>query len=149
MINVLLVDPQAAIRRGLRMRLEIEPDLNIAGEAGDGPAALSLAEELHPDAIILDIQMPGPAEAESKPGENPDGSPTRRRSETSSSVAAGIALLQALHRRAPDSALIVLSLRDDIKTRARAREAGAYAFLTKEGPPSHLIRMVRLAAGRR
>jgi len=59
MIRVLLVDDQTAIRRGLRMRLALEDDLIVVGEAADGPAALALAPELQPDVVLLDVQMPG------------------------------------------------------------------------------------------
>jgi DNA-binding NarL/FixJ family response regulator len=58
-ISVLIVDDQALIRKGLRMLIEAEPDLAVAGEAGDGAQALAQARALDPDVILMDVQMPG------------------------------------------------------------------------------------------
>jgi DNA-binding NarL/FixJ family response regulator len=58
MINVLIVDDQDLVREGLRMLLEAEPDLAVAGEAGDGNEALARARQLDPDVILMDVRMP-------------------------------------------------------------------------------------------
>jgi DNA-binding NarL/FixJ family response regulator len=57
-ISVLIVDDQDLVREGLRMLLEAEPDLAVAGEAGDGGQALARARELDPDVILMDVRMP-------------------------------------------------------------------------------------------
>jgi DNA-binding NarL/FixJ family response regulator len=57
-ISVLIVDDQELIREGLRMLLEAEPDLAVAGEAGDGNQALAQARQLDPDVILMDVRMP-------------------------------------------------------------------------------------------
>jgi DNA-binding NarL/FixJ family response regulator len=57
-ISVLIVDDQALVRRGFRLLLEIEPDLDIVGEAGDGAEAVELARTLRPDVILMDVRMP-------------------------------------------------------------------------------------------
>ena len=59
MISVLIADDQGLIRKGLRMLLEAEPDLRVAGEAGDGGQALAQARRLDPDVILMDVRMPG------------------------------------------------------------------------------------------
>ena len=59
MISVLIADDQDLIRKGLRMLLEAEPDLLVAGEAGDGSQALAQARRLDPDVILMDVRMPG------------------------------------------------------------------------------------------
>ena len=59
MISVLIADDQALVREGLRMLLEAEPDLAVAGEAGDGGQALTQARLLDPDVILMDVRMPG------------------------------------------------------------------------------------------
>jgi DNA-binding NarL/FixJ family response regulator len=59
MISVLIADDQDLIRKGLRMLLEAEPDLHVAGEAGDGSQAVALARRLDPDVILMDVRMPG------------------------------------------------------------------------------------------
>jgi DNA-binding NarL/FixJ family response regulator len=58
MINVLIVDDQDLVREGLRMILEAEPDLAVAGEAADGSQALAQARRLDPDVILMDVRMP-------------------------------------------------------------------------------------------
>jgi DNA-binding NarL/FixJ family response regulator len=58
MISVLIADDQDLVREGLRMLLEAEPDLTVAGEAADGDRALVQARLLDPDVILMDIRMP-------------------------------------------------------------------------------------------
>ncbi len=58
-ISVLLVDDHNLVRRGFRRILEDEPDIAVAGEAGDGSEAIRLADELHPKVIVMDCAMPG------------------------------------------------------------------------------------------
>ena len=57
-ISVLLVDDHSLVRRGFRRILEDEPDIIVAGEAGDGLQAIKLAEELRPKVIVMDCAMP-------------------------------------------------------------------------------------------
>jgi DNA-binding NarL/FixJ family response regulator len=57
-IKVLIVDDQRLMREGLRTLLELEPDLEIAGEAEDGQAALDIYASLQPDVVLMDIRMP-------------------------------------------------------------------------------------------
>jgi DNA-binding NarL/FixJ family response regulator len=57
-INVLLADDQALIRRGLRLILEDQPDINVIAEAADGVEAIALGRRLRPDVCLVDIRMP-------------------------------------------------------------------------------------------
>jgi DNA-binding NarL/FixJ family response regulator len=117
-IRILLVDDQAAIRRGLRMSLGLESDLDVVGEAGDGVEALKLAGELKPDVVIMDIEMP---------------------------KMDGMKAAEELHTVAPGAAVVILSLHDSLVMRARAREAEA-AFVAKHEGVSALIAAIRRAA---
>lgn len=119
MINVLLVDDQPSVRRGLRMRLELESDLVIVGEAQDGSEALRLAVELRPDVVLMDIAMPG---------------------------LSGLGATEALHPLTERSAVVVHSFRDDEATRAQAIAAGAFAFVGKCEPADVLLAAIRQAA---
>jgi DNA-binding NarL/FixJ family response regulator len=121
MINVLLVDDDVLVRQGLRMRLELEPDLVISGEAGDGRQALALVQSLHPKVVIIDLRMPGMD---------------------------GIMATERLQEIAPEVAVVVLSNNDDRETRERARAAGAAAFVGKLAPAEHLLSEIRRVAGR-
>jgi DNA-binding NarL/FixJ family response regulator len=58
-ISVLIADDQDLVREGLRMLLEAEPDLVVAGEAADGSEAVAQARRLDPDVILMDVRMPG------------------------------------------------------------------------------------------
>jgi DNA-binding NarL/FixJ family response regulator len=118
MITVLLVDDQPVMRSGLRMRLELEPDMAIIGEAGDGATALALARETHPDVVIMDIEMPGMD---------------------------GIAATAAIRSAVPESAVVIHSLYDDVATQARARAAGAVAFVGKHRLEAPLLDAIRKA----
>ena len=59
MIRVLIVDDEAPTRIWLRQLLGAHPDIEVCGEAGSGPEAITLAAAVHPDAMLLDIQLPG------------------------------------------------------------------------------------------
>jgi DNA-binding NarL/FixJ family response regulator len=121
-IRVLLVDDQPAVRQGLRIRLVLEPDVEVVGEAGDGAGAISLAQSLRPDVILMDVRMPGMD---------------------------GISTVRTLRAVAPESAAVILSLYDDARTRARAEEAGAAAFVAKHEVEETLLAAIRRAASLR
>ncbi len=58
-IKVLIVDDQDLVREGLRMLLEAEPGITVAGEAGTGSEAVTAARKLDPDVVLMDVRMPG------------------------------------------------------------------------------------------
>ncbi len=119
MIRVLLVDDQAVVRRGLRVRFHLEPDLEVVGEASTGREALILAQTLAPDVVLMDIEMP---------------------------EMDGIEATAALRRVVPQSAVVILSIHDDAQTRGRAQAAGAVAFVEKRGGTDRLLSAIRQAA---
>jgi DNA-binding NarL/FixJ family response regulator len=119
MIRVLLVDDQAVVRRALRGRFHLEPDLEVVGEASTGSEALMLAQTLTPDVVLMDLAMP---------------------------ELDGIEATAALRRVVPQSAVVILSISDDAQTRRRAQAAGAVAFVEKHGATDALLSAIREAA---
>ena len=119
MIRVLLVDDQAVVRRALRVRFHLEPDLEVVGEASTGREALTLAQALTPDVVLMDIQMPGMN---------------------------GIEATAALRRVVPQSVVVMLSIYDDAQTRGQAQAAGAVACVEKRGETETLLSAIRQAA---
>ena len=59
MIRTVIVDDEPLARQGIRLRLEREKDIELAGEAADGPAAVQVIRDARPDLLFLDVQMPG------------------------------------------------------------------------------------------
>lgn len=121
-IRLLLVDDQAAIRKGLRMRLSLEPDMVVVGEAGDGVEALQIVYEWQPDVVVMDIAMPRMD---------------------------GLAAAEVLRTIAPTCPIVVLTLHDNAATRERARQAGVAAFVSKQSGDMDLLTAIRRVAAAR
>ncbi|MGQ0568719.1 MAG: response regulator [Armatimonadota bacterium] len=118
-MTLLLLEGQPAIRSGLRMWLTLSPDVTVVGEVGDGLAALSQASVLRPDVILMEIESIGMD---------------------------GVELIKAMRKAAPESAVVVLSLRDDSFTRKRVEAAGAAAFVSKHEYGDRLLPTINRVA---
>src|SRR4051812_39299656 len=117
-IRVLLVDDHAVVREGLRTFLDLQDGLDVVGEAEDGEQAVSEAERLRPDVILMDLVMP-----------NLDG----------------VGAMRALRERLPDARVIVLTSFADDERLLPAIQAGAAGYLLKNVQPKELARAVRAA----
>jgi DNA-binding NarL/FixJ family response regulator len=118
-IKILLVDDEATVRAGLRMRMELEPDLAITGEAGNGLEALQLVQDIQPDVVVMDVEMP---------------------------KMDGITAAIELQRRASPPSVVMSSIHDDARTRSQAKAAGAVAFVGKQEGVDRLIDTIRQMA---
>lgn len=118
-IRVLICDDAPIVRMGLRMLVDAEPDLTVVGEAGNGAEAVSAAEKLDPDVILLDIHMP-----------TMDGIEATRR------ILAVRGATQVL----------VLTTYDIDEYVYEALRAGARGFLVKDAPPERVIEAIRVVA---
>lgn len=118
MIRLLLADDDVTVRKGLRMRFALEPDVEVVGEAGDGIAALEQAASCGCDVVVMDLRMP---------------------------LLDGISATAEVRRSCPNVAVVVLSLFDDPDVRAQATEAGACCFVGKHEPTEALLKAVREA----
>ena len=118
-VNVLLVDDHSVVRQGLRMFLELDPDLEVVGEARDGAEAVRRARELQPDVILMDLLMPGMD---------------------------GIEATMAIRREMPDTEVVALtSVLEDDKVYGAIR-AGAIGYLLKNTEADELCRAIKAAA---
>jgi len=117
-IRVLIADDHAVVRQGLRTFLDLQPDVEVAGEAADGEEAVEAAGRLSPDVVLLDLAMPR---------------------------LDGVAALPRLREAAPAARVIVLtSFGEDDRVFAALR-AGAAGFLLKDVEPAELVRGIRTA----
>jgi DNA-binding NarL/FixJ family response regulator len=118
-IRLLLVDDQPAVRRGLRMWLALEPDFVVVGECSGGSQVCPLVGALHPDVVLMDLEMSG---------------------------IDCFAMTEQVRAARPDLPVVLLGLHDDIEVRARAWLAGASAFVTKRDAPPALLSALRAVA---
>ena len=120
MIRVLLVDDHAVVRTGFRLLLQARPDIAVAGEAESGEAACQRYVELTPDAVVMDIAMPGMG---------------------------GIEALRRIRAHDPQARVLALSAHDDPMHARRALREGALGFLSKRSAPEALLEAVAAVAG--
>ncbi len=116
MISVLIIDDQDLVREGLRMLLDAEPDLRVAGEAGDGAEALAEVRRVDPDVVLMDVRMP---------------------------VVDGIEATAQLAREGCRARILMLTTFDLDEYVYRAMKAGASGFLLKDASRGQLAEAVR------
>ena len=114
-IRVLLVDDHQLVREGLKRMLELDEDIEVVGEAANGEDAITQAELLSPDVILMDIKMPGMD---------------------------GIAATRQLKQKMPDVKVIMLTLYDSEYV-TQAIEAGASGYILKDAKQEQLIQAIR------
>lgn len=119
MTTVLLVDDQLLVRTGFRLILDLEPDMEVVGEAADGTEAVRLVAAAHPDVVLMDIRMP---------------------------VVDGIEATRRLSAAGSPSKILVLTTFDLDEYVYDAMRAGASGFLLKDAPREQLVAAVRLIA---
>ena len=118
-IRVLVADDHLVFRRGMRAVLGAEPDTELVGEATDGEEAVALALELHPDVILMDLNMPKMSGIEA----------TRR-------------ILEA----SPDTAILMLTMLQDDDSVFAAMGAGAHGYVLKGADGAETLRAIYAVA---
>jgi DNA-binding NarL/FixJ family response regulator len=118
-IRVLLADDQALVRTGFAMILDAQADLEVVGEARNGREAISLAQTLHPDVVLMDVRMP---------------------------ELDGIAATAAITAEQPAVRVLVLTTFDLDDYVYDALHAGASGFLLKDVGRDDLVAAVRVVA---
>lgn len=118
-IRVAVVDDQPLYRAGVRMVLAACPDFEVVGEASDGPTAVALARQLRPDIILIGNARP---------------------------ALDGIEATRLIRAELPETRVILLSAREDVREALEALAAGACGYLLKAVGPEALIEAVKRAA---
>ncbi|MQA18115.1 response regulator [Rugamonas rivuli] len=118
-ISVLLVDDHTLFRSGIRSLLQRHPEFAVVGEAADGFEGVKRAQQLKPQVILLDLNMPGMS---------------------------GVETLQLLRQDCPDSAIVMLTVSEDAEDLSVALKAGASGYLLKNIDTDYLTRAIRRAA---
>ncbi|SNR90576.1 response regulator [Actinacidiphila glaucinigra] len=115
-IRVLLVDDHQVVRRGLRTFLEVQPDIEVVGEAGDGEECVDRAGELAPDVILMDVRMPG---------------------------VDGIEALRRLRDNGSKARVLIVTSFTEQRTVVPALRAGAAGYVYKDVDPDALAGAIR------
>lgn len=118
-ISLLLTDDHALVRQGIRVFLELQPDLTVIGEADSGEAAVRMAAELVPDVVLMDLVMPG---------------------------IGGVEATRQVKQVSPHSQIIVLTSYHEDEYIFPALRAGALSYVLKDVGPDELADIVRKAA---
>ncbi|RKG39801.1 response regulator [Acinetobacter rongchengensis] len=111
-INILLIDDHTLFRTGLRFLLEQEENFNVIGEATDGLSGIKLAEQLHPDIVLLDLDMP---------------------------IMNGLEALPQLLNSYPDLVILILTVSEDAVDLTECMRLGARGYLLKNIETRFLI----------
>lgn len=118
-IRILIVDDHTVVRQGLKMFLDLDPDLEVVGEANNGAEALALARELHPNVVLMDMLMP---------------------------VMDGVAATGAIRQELPETEVLALTSVLEDNSVVGAVRAGAIGYLLKDTQAEELIRAIKGAA---
>jgi NarL family two-component system response regulator LiaR len=121
-LRILIADDHAVVREGLAAIIAVQPDMELAGQAGDGVEAVELAQALNPDVILLDLVMPRQD---------------------------GLAAIQAIKEANPQARILVLTSFADDERVFPAIKAGALGYLLKDTSRDQLLQAIRdVAQGR-
>ena len=115
-ITVMIADDDALLRQTLAILLNQQEDIQVVGDAAEGAQAVSLAEGLQPDILLLDIRMPG---------------------------LSGLQALPKIRAKSPRTKVLILSGLSGEESVAQALMYGASGYITKAGTPTELVRAIR------
>jgi DNA-binding NarL/FixJ family response regulator len=119
MIKVLIADDHRMFRQGLRMLFEMEPDIKVVGEARDGVEVQQMADDLEPDVILMDINMP---------------------------VVDGVEATRQILKKHPEAAIIILTMFREDEHVFHAIRAGARGYVLKDADSIEVTKAIRTVA---
>jgi DNA-binding NarL/FixJ family response regulator len=115
-IRILIVDDMAQVRQGLSTILKLADDFEVVGEACNGLEAIRAAEEIRPDVILMDLEMP---------------------------VLGGLEATRRIKEQRPEIGVVILTIHGSDEVREQSARAGSDAFVEKEAPTETLIAAIR------
>jgi len=118
-LRILVVDDHATVREGLKLILGSESDIEVVGDTGDGQSAITLARELLPDVVLMDISMPG---------------------------LHGLKATAKLKECCPEVRVLALTRHQEDGYLQQMLRAGASGYVLKQSPPAELLHAVRAVA---
>ena len=119
-VKILIVDDHSMIREGLKQLLELDGDIQVIGEAGNGEECLNLLDTLHPDVILLDINMP---------------------------VMNGLKMLEVLRNsEKKEQKILILTIHNEVEYLMRAVEIGVEGYVLKDAESSVLKKAIMTIA---
>jgi len=121
-VRLLIADDHAMVRQGLRVFLELDHEIEIVGEAGDGEAAVRMATRLHPDVVLMDLLMP---------------------------VMDGVTATAKIRRELPDTEVLALTSVLESGLVIQAVQAGAIGYMLKDTQALKLRQAIKAAAAGR
>lgn len=116
-VRVVIVDDDAEFRASMKFMLELQDDLDWAGEAGSADEAVSVCHEVQPDAVIIDVRMPG----------------------------GGPAAVQGIRQSSPRTVVIALSGQGGLQARVGMMDAGADTYVMKGSSMLEMLNTLRRA----
>lgn len=120
MINIIIADDHAIVRKGLDLFLKFEDEVRLVGEANDGEELLKLLSKLKAEVILLDIDMP---------------------------KMNGITALRALQEDFPDVRIVIMSMHPEEIYGPTVRKLGAQGYISKDADPKEVVNAIRVVAG--
>lgn len=118
-IRVVIADDHPVVRTGLRLMLQMRPEFELVGEAGDGASAIRLVGEAQPDVVLMDLRMPGMD---------------------------GLEAIESIRREWPRVAVIILTTYNEDALMIRGLRAGARGFLLKDADLEAIFQAIHRAA---
>lgn len=120
-IRILIADDHTLFRQGLKQVLELEREFQVVGEGANAQEAISLAESIRPDVVVLDVSMPG----------------------------GGLEACERIKERFPEIGVVILTMHEDQEYLMRALKVGANSYLVKDVDSQNLAEGIRAASAGR
>jgi len=115
-IRVMLVDDHALLRQGLTRLLELDEDLEVIGQTATGTAALAMVQDIHPDVVVLDVNLPDMT---------------------------GIEVAGRIRKLCPEIRILALTIHDDVSYISEMIRAGVDGYMLKDAEPARLIGAIK------